>query len=80
MRAPGLFSLALAAGLLAGACVERDSGSAADVPVVDAADTVLLNGGIYTVAPDRSWAEALAVRDGVIVEVGGNEAVRPLIG
>jgi predicted amidohydrolase YtcJ len=80
VRAPGLVSLALAAGLLAGACVERDSGSAADVPVVDAADTVLLNGGIYTVAPDRSWAEALAVRDGVIVEVGGNEAVRPLIG
>jgi hypothetical protein len=34
------------------------------------ADTVLLNGRIYTVNPRQPWAEALAVRGGNIVAVG----------
>jgi hypothetical protein len=28
------------------------------------AETILVNGGIYTVDAQRSWAEAAAVRDG----------------
>jgi predicted amidohydrolase YtcJ len=45
--------------------------SAAEQP----ADLVLENGGIYTVDAKRSWAQALAVRDGRIVAVGTNEQV-----
>ena len=46
----------------------------------DAADTVLINGGIYTVDAERSWAQAAAVRDGRIVAVGSNEEILPLKG
>jgi predicted amidohydrolase YtcJ len=38
---------------------------------VAAADRVFLNGSIYTVDEDRSWAEAIAVKDGRIVYVPG---------
>jgi predicted amidohydrolase YtcJ len=46
----------------------------------EAADTIFINGGIYTVDAKRSWAEAAAVRDGRIVAVGRNEEVLPLKG
>lgn len=39
---------------------------------VDGADRVFLNGAIYTVDADRSWAEAVAISDGRIVYVGDN--------
>ena len=42
-----------------------------------AADIVLINGGIYTVDAGRTWAEASAIRDGVIVAVGSNDSIRP---
>ena len=45
-----------------------------------AANIVLLNGGIYTVDANRSWAEAAAIRDGRIVSVGSNESIKMLIG
>lgn len=44
------------------------------------ADTVLLNGEIYTVDAERSWAEAVAIRNGRIISVGKNESVEALIG
>jgi predicted amidohydrolase YtcJ len=46
----------------------------------DAADLALTNGRIFTADPARSWAAALAVRDGRIVAVGGDPVIRPLIG
>ncbi len=46
----------------------------------DTADIVLLNGGIYTVDADQTWAEAAAIRDGVIVAVGSNESIRRQVG
>ncbi len=49
-------------------------------PAPDYADLVLINGGIYTVDAERSWAEAAAVRDGVFVSVGSNADIEPLIG
>jgi len=49
-------------------------------PAVEAADTVLVNGGIYTVNAGRDWAEAAAIRDGVFVMVGDNADVEALIG
>jgi hypothetical protein len=36
----------------------------------EAADTILVNGRIYTVNSRQPWAEALAIRDGKIVVVG----------
>jgi len=34
------------------------------------ADTIITNGRLYTVDPQRRWAQALAIKDGVIVAVG----------
>ena len=44
------------------------------------ADLVLTGGSIQTVDAARSWAQALAVRDGRIVAVGTDGDVRSLIG
>ena len=37
-----------------------------------AADRVFLNGAVYTVDADRSWAEAVAIQDGKFLVVGTN--------
>ncbi len=42
------------------------------------ADSVYTNGRIYTVDADRTWAEALAIRDGKLIAVGSNEEIREL--
>ncbi|SEM26497.1 hypothetical protein SAMN05414137_1224 [Streptacidiphilus jiangxiensis] len=49
-------------------------------PDLHPADLVFLGGPVYTVDPARSWAGAVAVRDGRIVAVGQDHDVRPLIG
>jgi predicted amidohydrolase YtcJ len=87
LRSPGCLSsellsskrllLCLLAWVLSG-CAEEET--AVVQPVLELADTVLLNGGIYTVDPGRSWAEALAIRDGEIVSVGANAEIEALIG
>ena len=49
-------------------------------PQQDSADLVLLNGGIYTVDSQRSWAQAVAIDDGVIVAVGTDEEIGAYVG
>ncbi|MGI9237679.1 MAG: amidohydrolase [Woeseiaceae bacterium] len=44
-----------------------------------AADRVFLNGAVYTVDEERSWAEAVAVTDGRIVYVGDDESAAKYI-
>lgn len=44
------------------------------------ADLVFENGSIYTVDAKRSWAEAVAIRDGSIVYVGKNDGLTPYKG
>lgn len=44
------------------------------------ADLVLTGGRIFTADPAKTWAEALAVRDGRIVAVGGDREARALAG
>jgi predicted amidohydrolase YtcJ len=44
------------------------------------ADLVFVNGEVYTVDAARSWASAVAVRDGAVVAVGTDDDVRELIG
>jgi len=48
--------------------------------VGSAADLVFVNGDVYTVDAARSWARAVAVRDGAIVAVGTDDEIRDLIG
>jgi len=67
--------------LLAGyGCSERHDEVTIPETLVAHADLVLVNGGIYTVDGNRSWAEAVAVRDGIFVRVGTNSDIDPLIG
>jgi predicted amidohydrolase YtcJ len=41
--------------------------------------TVLRNGAVFTADPARSWATALAIRNGTLVAVGGDEEVAPYL-
>ncbi len=45
-----------------------------------AADLVFVNADVYTVDAARSWARAVAVRDGAIAAVGTDDAIGDLIG
>ncbi len=63
-------SLYVAALLLLGACG----------PSVEPADVVLLNGFVYTVDPDRSVEQAVAIRANEIVFVGDGEDVDDYVG
>ena len=47
---------------------------------VEPADTVFTNGRIYTVASALPWADAIAIRDGVYVYVGGLAGVESFVG
>ena len=44
------------------------------------AERVFINGAVYTVDDDRSWAEAIAIKDGEIVFVGSNDGAKAFIG
>ena len=44
------------------------------------ADLVFVDGPVYTVDAARTWARGVAVRNGRIVAVGADDAVRPLVG
>ena len=50
---------------------------AAPLPPVSFADTILVNGNIVTMDAKRTAAKALAVKDGNILLVGDDQAVRP---
>ncbi len=66
-----LIAILLTSSTVLIACVERSPQLAADI--------VFLNGGIYTVDAERSWAEAAAIRDGTIIAVGSNSDVRAFV-
>jgi predicted amidohydrolase YtcJ len=63
---------------IAGALIAAFPARAAERP--PAADIVFENGRIYTVDAVRSWAEAIAIRDGRIHYVGTNAGVESWIG
>lgn len=44
------------------------------------ADSVYVNGRIYTADDDRSWSEAVAIRDGRFIAVGKDEDIKRFIG
>lgn len=41
-----------------------------------AADLIFKNGDVYTVGKDRSWAEAVAIKDDKILYVGDNKGLQ----
>ena len=82
--------LLVAIGLLA-ACQQAPQSSApadsahkggktASVAEKEFADAVYHSGRIYTVNPDQPWAQAVAIRNGKIIFVGSDDAVRLHIG
>lgn len=69
MRAVALLALAL----LPSCRLERRA------PVLGA-DLILTGGAVYTMSPERPWAEAVVVRDGRIIFVGGPVGARRYAG
>ncbi len=62
----------VALALLAASCSGKPSGPPPDL--------VIVGGRVYTVEPDRPWAEAVAVRGDRILKVGTAQEVRALAG
>jgi predicted amidohydrolase YtcJ len=72
--------LSLVAVVFLSACNKEPTETAVIEAAIPVADTVLLNGGIYTVDEQRSWVEAAAVVDGAIVALGSNSEIEAMIG
>jgi len=49
-------------------------------PKREVADLVLLNGAVWTVAPDQSWAEAVAIKGDKILDAGSSQEIKGMIG
>ncbi|MEE8311182.1 MAG: amidohydrolase [Candidatus Binatia bacterium] len=62
------------------ACLTVLATAACSGPDTPDADIVFRNGGVYTVDPGRTWAEAVAVDGDTIVYVGTDAGVEELIG
>jgi predicted amidohydrolase YtcJ len=84
-RLPLPLATAILLATAGSACTEADPPrepgqpqEATSAPAV--ADLVFTNGSIYTVDANRSWADAVAIRDGKIVRVGSDAEVQPLVG
>jgi len=54
--------------------------SCAPPPAAETADTILLNGNVYTVDPNQPTAEAVAIKGDTIMAVGSNADVQSLTG
>ena len=63
--------IVMTALVFAGGCSENNR--------TQAQETVYTNGFIYTVNPGQATAQALAVKDGVIIAVGSNQEVQALV-
>jgi hypothetical protein len=74
-KATQLWRRAIALGMVATAL-----GGCGGVDKEKAADLALTGGKIYTVDAGRSWAEAVAIKDGRIVFVGSSEDAKNFIG
>ena len=60
-------------------CVQLTRAAAQEVPETTA-DTAFVNGRIYTVDTKRSWAAAVAIKDGRFIAVGRNAEIESFIG
>jgi hypothetical protein len=73
-------SLLVVFTMLFAGCTSDDQPAAetGNASVVDAADTVYINGKVYTVNQAQPWAEAIAVKDGRFLVVGSASDVAPV--
>ena len=60
--------------------VPEKAGSGVQQSKLPIADSVVLNGKIYTVNTKQPWAEAVAIKDGKIIHVGTNAEVGDRVG
>ena len=67
-------------GRLAALCLATAALAACGPAPEDTADLALTGGRIYTVDAGRSWAEAVAIKDGRILYVGSDKGARAHIG
>jgi predicted amidohydrolase YtcJ len=72
-RINGIALVALLLGSTVSAIAQNQDSGVAGPSIAETADLILCNGQIYT---PQGWAEALAVRNGVIIAVGSNELVQ----
>jgi predicted amidohydrolase YtcJ len=72
IKAVRLFSISIVVAVLTVACVDRSNGPAS----TKLADTVLVNGRIYTMSAEQFVVEALAIGDGSIVAIGDAATTR----
>lgn len=83
-RMSWLAAVAAAAALAAAGCAQTETRRGAARPPAPVAsgpaDTILVNGKIVTVDDFFSIAQAVAVKDGRILDVGGNDDIRRLAG
>ena len=63
------FSFLIALGLLS--CLESDQ--PVSISSLQDAELLMLNGKVYTVNREQSWAEAIAITDGIIIWVGSTD-------
>jgi len=63
------FSFLIALGLLS--CLESDQ--PVSISALQDAELLMLNGKVYTVNREQSWAEAIAITDGIIIWVGSTD-------
>jgi len=63
------FSFLIALGLLS--CLESDQ--PVSISAIQDAELLMLNGKVYTVNREQSWAEAIAITDGIIIWVGSSD-------
>lgn len=68
------------AGTLTVATVMVACGKADEAQISTGADLVFLNGRIYTVDDDRTWAQSVAIADGRISYVGRDDSANEYIG
>ena len=69
MKILDIIILALFVGLVFGCTAEKNNG---------VADLTLINGKIWTVDPDKPWAEAVAIQKEKIIKVGSTEEIKKL--
>lgn len=69
-----LLLIALCSLVFSGCATEKNSNKSKENSN-EVADLIFKNGDVYTVNKNRSWANAVAVKDGKIVYVGNNKGV-----
>lgn len=55
-------------------------GCTSDKQKEESAETIYINGKIYTVSESKSWAEAVAIKDGKFIKVGTNDDIEEFKG